>query len=219
MIVSRRKHGASRRMASWRSKARGRTNVANGKSEAAGSRERERERSLLLLLARAFILMPALFANLAPGHVRGDAPAAGLGRAALAARRPRRGLDFGGLRRTGKRERRAVSQKRTGAEDVGRSRSREGSGKNGNVRTSFLWHALQIHGAPSMRFDLDQDDTASTPASHEAQTRSTGASLPQHFLQSRTPSVTLDLSISPASAPAIPQQAQLPRVAASYEGT
>ena len=112
-----------------------------------------------------------------------------------------------------------MSQKRTGAEDVGRSRSREGSGKNGNVRTSFLWHALQIHGAPSMRFDLDQDDTASTPASHEAQTRSTGASLPQHFLQSRTPSVTLDLSISPASAPAIPQQAQLPRVAASYEGT
>ena len=59
-------------------------------------------------------------------------------------------------RRTGKRERRAVSQKRTGAEDVGRSRSREGSGKNGNVRTSFLWHALQIHGAPSMRFDLCQ---------------------------------------------------------------
>ena len=122
-------------------------------------------------------------------------------------------------RRTGKRERRAVSQKRTGAEDVGRSRSREGSGKNGNVRTSFLWHALQIHGAPSMRFDLDQDDTASTPASHEAQTRSTGASLPQHFPQSQAPSVNRDLSIRPASAPGISQWAQLPREAATCAGT
>jgi hypothetical protein len=43
--------------------------------------------------------------------------------------------------------------------------------------------------------------------------------LPQHFLQSQAPSVNLDLSITPASAPAIPQQAQLPRVAASCEGT
>ena len=72
-----------------------------------------------------------------------------------------------------------------------------------------------------MRFDLHQDDTVSTPALHEAeaQTRSAGASFFQHFLQSQAPSVNFDLSITPASAPAIPQQAQLPRVAASCEGT
>ena len=78
---------------------------------------------------------------------------------------------------------------------------------------------MQSHGAPSMRFDLCQDNTASTPASHEAQTRSAGASLFQHFLQNQAPSVNLDLSITPASAPAISQSAQLPRVAASCEGT
>ena len=78
---------------------------------------------------------------------------------------------------------------------------------------------MQSHGALSMRFDWRQDNTASTPAGHKAQTRSAGASLPQHFLQSQAPSVNLDLSITPASAPAIPQQAQLPRVAASCEGT
>jgi hypothetical protein len=77
---------------------------------------------------------------------------------------------------------------------------------------------LQSHGAPSMRFDLHQANTVSTPAGHEAQTRSAGASLFQHFLQNQAPSVNLDLSISPASAPAIPQQAQSPRVAASCEG-
>jgi hypothetical protein len=70
-----------------------------------------------------------------------------------------------------------------------------------------------------MRFDLHQHNTVSTPASHEAQTRSAGASLRQHFLQSQAPSVNLDLRISPASAPAISQTAQLPRVAASCEGT
>ena len=105
------------------------------------------------------------------------------------------------------------------AENVARSRSREGSGKNRGVRTSRLEHALQSHGAPSMRFDFRQDDTASTPVSHEAQTRSAGASLFQHFKQNQAPSVNFDLRISPASAPAIPQQAQLPRVAASCEGT
>jgi hypothetical protein len=42
--------------------------------------------------------------------------------------------------------------------------------------------------------------------------------LPQHFVQSQAPSVNLDLSIWPTSAPAISQQAQLPRVAASCEG-
>ena len=78
---------------------------------------------------------------------------------------------------------------------------------------------MQSHGAPSMRFDFRHSFTASTPAGHEAQTRSAGASLSQHFLQSQAPSVTLDLSISPATAPAISQQAQLPRVAASCEGT
>ena len=78
---------------------------------------------------------------------------------------------------------------------------------------------MQSHGAPSMRFDLCQAFTASTPASHEAQTRSAGASFFQHFLQSQAPSVDLDLRISPASAPGIPQLAQLPRVAASCEGT
>ena len=77
---------------------------------------------------------------------------------------------------------------------------------------------MQSHGAPSMRFDFRQADTASTPAGHEAQTRSAGTSLPQHFVQSQAPSVNLDLSIWPTSAPAIPQQAQLPRVAASCEG-
>jgi hypothetical protein len=70
-----------------------------------------------------------------------------------------------------------------------------------------------------MRFDFRQDDTASTPVSHEAQTRSAGASLRQHFMQNQAPSMNRDLRISPASAPAIPQQAQLPRVAASCEGT
>ena len=78
---------------------------------------------------------------------------------------------------------------------------------------------MQSHGAPSMRFDLHQDNTASTPFSHEAQARSAGASLSQHFLQNQAPSVNFDLRISPASAPAISQQAQLPRVAASCEGT
>ena len=105
------------------------------------------------------------------------------------------------------------------AEDVARSRSRERSGKDRDVRTSRLKHALQSHGAPSMRFDLCQDNTASTPAGHEAQMRSAGASLSQHFLQSQAPSVNLDLRISPASAPAISQKAQLPRVAASCEVT
>ena len=78
---------------------------------------------------------------------------------------------------------------------------------------------MQSHGAPSMRFDLCQDNTASTPAGHEAQTRSAGASFFQHFKQSQAPSVNFDLSITPASAPAISQQAQSPRVAASCEGT
>ena len=78
---------------------------------------------------------------------------------------------------------------------------------------------MQSHGAPSMRFDLCQDNTVSTPAGHEAQTRSAGASLPQHFLQSQAPSVNRDLRITPASAPAISQTAQSPRVAASCEGT
>ena len=78
---------------------------------------------------------------------------------------------------------------------------------------------MQSHGAPSMRFDFRQADTASTPALHEAQTRSAGASLLQHFPQSQAPSVNLDLRISPASAPAISQKAQSPRVAASCEGT
>jgi hypothetical protein len=40
----------------------------------------------------------------------------------------------------------------------------------------------------------------------------------QHFLHSHAPSVNRDLSILLASAPAIPQSAQLPRVAASCEG-
>jgi hypothetical protein len=70
-----------------------------------------------------------------------------------------------------------------------------------------------------MRFDLHQDNTASTPAVHEAQARSAGASLSQHFMQSQAPSVNLDLSICATSAPAISQKAQLPRVAASCEGT
>jgi hypothetical protein len=70
-----------------------------------------------------------------------------------------------------------------------------------------------------MRFDVCQDDTASTPALHEAQTRSAGASFFQHFPQSQASSVYLALRISPASAPAFPQQAQLPWVAASCEGT
>ena len=78
---------------------------------------------------------------------------------------------------------------------------------------------MQSHGAPSMRFDLRQDNTASTPAGHKAQTRSAGASLPQHFLQSQAPSVNRDLHILVVSAPAISQSAQLPRVAASCEGT
>lgn len=56
-----------------------------------------------------------------------------------------------------------------------------------------------------MRFDCRQDDTASTPASHEAQTRSAGASLPQHFVQSQAPSVYLDLYMLVAFAPAILQ--------------
>ena len=77
---------------------------------------------------------------------------------------------------------------------------------------------MQSHGAPSMRFDFRQAGTVSTPASHEAQTRSAGASLPQHFLQSQAPSVNLDLYILIVSAPAISQSAQLPRVAASCEG-
>ena len=78
---------------------------------------------------------------------------------------------------------------------------------------------MQSHGAPSMRFDLHQDNTVSTPAGHEAQTRSAGASFLQHFKQSQAPAVNFDLRITPASAPAISQQAQFPRVAASYEGT
>jgi hypothetical protein len=78
---------------------------------------------------------------------------------------------------------------------------------------------MQSHGAPSMRFDFCQPDTASTPAGHEAQTRSAGASFCQHFLQSQAPSVNRDLRMSPASAPAISQKAQLPRVAARCEGT
>jgi hypothetical protein len=69
-----------------------------------------------------------------------------------------------------------------------------------------------------MRFDLRQANTASTPASHEAQTRSAGASLFQHFKQSQAPSVNFDLCILVVSAPAISQKAQLPRVAASCEG-
>jgi hypothetical protein len=69
-----------------------------------------------------------------------------------------------------------------------------------------------------MRFDLHQDNTVSTPASHEAQTRSAGASLPQHFVQSQAPAVNLDLCILGVSAPAISQSAQSPRVAASCEG-
>ena len=77
---------------------------------------------------------------------------------------------------------------------------------------------MQSHGAPSMRFDLRQDNTVSTPAGHKAQTRSAGASLFQHFWHSQAPTVNFDLSISPATAPAISQQAQLPRVAASCEG-
>ena len=78
---------------------------------------------------------------------------------------------------------------------------------------------MQSHGAPSMRFDLHQADTASTPFSHEAQTRSAGASFSQHFLQIQAPCVNRDLRMSPASAPAISQKAQSPRVAASWEGT
>ena len=105
------------------------------------------------------------------------------------------------------------------AEDVARSRSRERSGKDRDVRTSRLKHGLQSHGAPSMRFDLCQDFTVSTPFSHEAQTRSAGASLSQHFLHSHAPSVNRDARMLLASAPAIPQSAQLPRVAARCEGT
>jgi hypothetical protein len=78
---------------------------------------------------------------------------------------------------------------------------------------------MQSHGAPSMRFDFRHSFTVSTPALHEAQTRSAGASLAQHFKQSQAPSVNLDLRISPTSAPAISQSAQLPRVAASCGGT
>ena len=70
-----------------------------------------------------------------------------------------------------------------------------------------------------MRFDFRQADTVSTPAGHEAQTRSAGASLSQHLKQSQAPSVNFDLYITPASAPAISQKAQLPRVAPSCEGT
>ena len=78
---------------------------------------------------------------------------------------------------------------------------------------------MQSHGAPSMRFYLHQADTASTPAGHEAQTRSAGASFFQHFKQSQVPAVNRDLRISPATAPARSQTAQSPRVAASCEGT
>ena len=78
---------------------------------------------------------------------------------------------------------------------------------------------MQSNGAPSMRFDFCQDNTAPTPLLHEAQTRSAGASFFQHFKQSQAPSVNRDLRITPASAPAISQTAQSPRVAASCEGT
>ena len=70
-----------------------------------------------------------------------------------------------------------------------------------------------------MHFDLFQDFTVSTPFSHEAQTRSAGASRLKHALHSHAPSVNRDLSMLLASAPAIPQSAQLPRVAARCEGT
>jgi hypothetical protein len=69
-----------------------------------------------------------------------------------------------------------------------------------------------------MRFDGCQDFTVSTPFSHEAHTRSAGASLCQHFMHSHAPSVNRDARMSLASAPAIPQSAQLPRVAATCEG-
>ena len=104
------------------------------------------------------------------------------------------------------------------AEDVARSRPRERSGKDRDVRTSRSEHDLQSHGAPSMRFDCRQDFTVSTPFSHEAQTRSAGASLSQHFMHSHAPSVNRDARIWLAFAPAIPQSAQSPRVAASCEG-
>ena len=86
------------------------------------------------------------------------------------------------------------------------------------MRTSRLRHGLQSHGAPSMSFDRCQDFTVSTPFSHEAQTRSAGASRLKHTLHSHAPSVNRDARISAAFAPAIPQSAQLPRVAASCEG-
>ena len=59
------------------------------------------ESSLLLLFGLEVVLVPALLANLAPGHVRGVVPGAGLARPAHDARRTRRGGDFGALRRTG----------------------------------------------------------------------------------------------------------------------
>lgn len=70
-----------------------------------------------------------------------------------------------------------------------------------------------------MSFDLCQPFTVSTPFSHEAQTRSAGASLCQHFMHSHAPSVNREAHIWLASAPAIPQSAQSPRVAPSCEGT
>ena len=91
-------HGVARA----RSESRGRTNVATvgGKAEEEGSRERER--SLFLLLPdREVGLVPALHANLAPRHVPGVVPEAGLGRPALAARRPRIGQDFRVLSKNG----------------------------------------------------------------------------------------------------------------------
>ena len=69
-----------------------------------------------------------------------------------------------------------------------------------------------------MSFDGSQIFTVSTPFSQEAQTRSAGASLSQHFMHSHAPSVNRDARIWLASAPAIPQSAQSPRVAASCEG-
>ena len=83
---------------------------------------------------------------------------------------------------------------------------------------SFLQHFMQSHGASSMRFDFIQLFTASTPFLHEAQTRSAGASFHQHFMQSHAPSVNRDARMLPASAPAIPQWAQSPFVAAICEG-
>ena len=95
-------NGEDRGAVRARSESRGRTNVATvgGKAEEEGSRERER--SLFLLLPdRGVGLVPALLANLAPRHIQGVVPLAGLRRPALAARRPRIGQDFRSLRRTG----------------------------------------------------------------------------------------------------------------------